>query len=256
MQADNKSEISIDYENLTAQELLYDQVEDFLDEFCGVVTTKESLQFADKWIKESYVPNRSAALDMWLQLAEQFCQVFPTESYDGQKWSKHFALLQRDLWPKYLQAGLNEMYFSDQRMKQTKVKLSDEEFDELPASHLKSLPDYDLFVDFVQADMIIEVSRALKYHFMPYVLRKVQKEHQLEQGEKEQLEFLQEHCITEFLSRDEYVHYVGLIEELDMGGRWSSSETDKYMQQTIGELADQLASAESALITHLEITTN
>ena len=58
--------MSIDEENLTAQELLYDQVEDFLDEFCGVVTTKESLKFAEKWIRESYVPNRSAALDMWL----------------------------------------------------------------------------------------------------------------------------------------------------------------------------------------------
>ena len=75
------------------------------------------------------------------------------------------------MWPKYLQAGLNEMYYSDQRMKQTKIKLASEEFEELPPTHISNLPDYDLFEDYLQADMMIEVTRALKYTLMELITR-------------------------------------------------------------------------------------
>lgn len=66
------------------------------------------------------------------------------------------------------------MYYSDKtRMKQTRIKLADAEFEELPVTHLQSLPDYDLFDDFLQADMMIEIARALKYVLMTFVAEKV-----------------------------------------------------------------------------------
>ena len=94
---------------MTAQELLYLQEEDYLEEFVTLLKNDEQqIRFAKKWMSEIYIRNRNAAFDMWIQLAEQFCPYFPV-GFDEQKWAKDFAFLQRDLWPKYLQAGLNEM---------------------------------------------------------------------------------------------------------------------------------------------------
>ena len=93
--------------------------------------------------------------------------------FDELSWAKDFAKLQGALWPKYLQAGLNEMYYSDKQMKQTRIRLADEEFGELPSSHLNNLSDYELFADYLQADMHIEVARALKHHLMPFVCDRV-----------------------------------------------------------------------------------
>ena len=42
----------------------------------------------------------------------------------------------------------------------------------MPETHLQNLADYELFSDFLQADLIIESARALKYNLMPYVLNK------------------------------------------------------------------------------------
>ena len=62
---------------MTAQELLRYQAEVFLDEFICLLKTKEQKAFAEQWIKESYVPRRSAAQDMYVTLAEQLCPWFP-----------------------------------------------------------------------------------------------------------------------------------------------------------------------------------
>ena len=94
---------------MTAQELLYLQEEDYLEEFLTLLKNDEQqIRFAKKWMSEIYIRNRNAAFDMWIQLAEQFCPYFSVD-FDEMKWAKDFAFLQRDLWPKYLQAGLNEM---------------------------------------------------------------------------------------------------------------------------------------------------
>lgn len=111
-----------------------------------------------------------------------------------------------DLWPKYLQAGLNELYYTVTNMKEQRIQLSKEEFDELPITHLDSLPDYELFENYMLADMIIEVTRFLKYQLMHSVLK------QQSSAEKERdLQFLQEHCLNEILREDEFKIYQGLI---------------------------------------------
>lgn len=115
----------------------------------------------------------------------QFCEGSLEVDFNEEKWSKDFAILQRDLWPKFLQVGLYELYHSARDIK-NKISLASEEFEELPPSHLNNLSDYDLFEDFLQANMMIEVSRALKYQMMTFIRDKVD-------GEKkeEKLAFLQ-----------------------------------------------------------------
>ena len=61
--------------------------------------------------------------------------------------------------------------------------------------------------------MNIEVARGLKYHLMTFVHAKV---HPGAKGGSD-LAFLQDLCKKEFLSRDEFQHYQGLIEKLPMG---------------------------------------
>ena len=48
-------------------------------------------------------------------------------------------------------------------MKDREIRLDPEEFADLPVSRVNSLSDFKLFEDYLQADMIIEVTRFLKY---------------------------------------------------------------------------------------------
>ena len=163
-------------------------------------------------MKTRYIVCRAFALDVWQSLARQFVEGSFDKRFNEEWWTKEFAQLQHDLWPKYLQAGLNEMYYSDSRMKQSRIKLADEEFEDLPPTHLESLPDYDLYEDYLASDLVIEAQRGLKYLLMSFVLDKVSPERRFAtEAEKEErkgyLEILRELCIKEFLHRDEFVHY-------------------------------------------------
>ena len=77
--------------------------------------------------------------------------------------------MQLDLWPKYLQAGLNEMYYELKHIKESIIQLDSSEFAELPVTHLKSLDDYKLFEDYLASDIMIEIARFLKYQLMTLV---------------------------------------------------------------------------------------
>ena len=101
--------------------------------------------------------------------------------------------------------------------------------------------------------MMIEMSRALKYHLMPFVLRKVQVEQGLIREEAELLTFLQEMCKNEFLKNDEFKHYQGGIETLNMNDKRSSSHTDEYLKRSINDIEGQLNKAVAALLEHDEI---
>lgn len=133
--------------------------------------------------------------------------------FDEEKWTKDFAIFQQALWPKYLQTCLNEMYSTDKKGEVKKpIRLVDDEFAELPTSSLNNLPEYDLFEDFLKADMVIEVARSLKYHLMKFVLDKYSPETKFptreETAKREaSLKALHEKCLKEFLHKDEYVHY-------------------------------------------------
>ena len=184
---------------------------------------------------ERYIVYRSAVLDFWITMSSQYCSNVLGVEFDEQKWLKSFALFQQDIWPKYLQAGLYEMYFDDKKMKQTKIKLADEEFEELPVTHVANLSDYSLFEDYLQADMYIETTRALKYHLMPFILHPAG---DIKPDKQEHLKSLQSLCKSDFLNRDEFVIYQGLIETLEMGSKWSQQQTDLYLEKSIGDLAD------------------
>ena len=69
------------------------------------------------------------------------------------------------------------MYYTDKKgLVKNRIRLTDEEFAELPVSRLNNLADYEIFDDFLKADMVIEVARSLKYHLMTFVLEKVSPE--------------------------------------------------------------------------------
>ena len=44
--------------------------------------------------------------------------------------------------------------------------LAKEEFEELPPCAMRNLDDYDLFEDFLDEDMLLEVARSFKYQAM------------------------------------------------------------------------------------------
>ena len=50
--------------------------------------------------------------------------------------------------------------------KQKQIRLDEEEFEELPRFALKNMKDFAMFEDYLEADMIIEVTRAFKIQVM------------------------------------------------------------------------------------------
>ena len=191
-----------------------------------------------------FVPLRNRVLDIWNSLARQFSlEVFNLGSFDEERWAKDFALLQGELWPKFLQVGLMDMYYRDREMKQGKqIKLAPEEFEDLPATTLDNLGDYSMFDNFLYASMHIEVVRALKFHLMRLVRDKVIGK----DGRKreEDLSFLQDYCTSELLKREEHSIYQRLLEELQMNQKWGDEQTDLYLERSIEGLQRELEQAE------------
>lgn len=109
------------------------------------------------------------------------------------------------------------MYLKVTQMKGKEIRLAPDEFQELPVTHVDSLSDYNLFEDYLHADMVIEVTRLLKYQLMTMVQKKQNS------TSNEDLKLLQEHCLGEILRRDEFVHYQDLIQELKLDEKWSAS---------------------------------
>ena len=201
---------------------------------------------------EDFIPLRNTVLDIWNNLARQFSEeVFKLSSFDEERWAVDFATLQGELWPKFLQVGLMDMYYRDREMRQGKqIKLAPEEFEDLPATTMDNLGDYSMFENFLYASMHIEVARSLKFHLMRLVRDKVVGP----DGPKreEDLSFLQDYCVREFLKREEHSIYQGLVEGLQMNQKWGDEQTDLYLERSIEGLQRELEQAEQAFRDHLQ----
>jgi len=67
----------------------------------------------------------------------------------------------REIWPKYMQACLNEFAHENHT---SALILEKEEFERLPDSSLNNIVDYKLFEDYVKCDLEIECIRNAKYN--------------------------------------------------------------------------------------------
>ena len=171
---------------------------------------------------------------MWMQLAEQLYQDVLQIPFDEEGSLADFAQLQSDLWPKYLQAGLNEM---STELSQTRIKLEKSEFENMAKSWLDNLDDYSLFEDYLASDMIIEVARALKIKAVDLVQQIESKGLDLRDEEKKkEVEFLRKIAIEEFLRDDEFNHYNNLMNNLKLGSKWNTEQTQEYLTKAIGDL--------------------
>ena len=94
------------------------------------------------------------------------------------------------------------------KKKQSRIRLQAEEFDELPLSALRNLEDFELFEDFLIANMSIEVSRGLKFALLPFVLDRVfasgDSGSRTVEREKEYMVILEDLCLKEVLHHDEF----------------------------------------------------
>ena len=88
--------------------MLIEQKQDFLYEFQELCAKEEEKKYAKDWIEKRYVKCRANSYEVWTSLAVQFCNEYNIEHSEND-WGRIFAHLHKDLWVKYLQAGLNEM---------------------------------------------------------------------------------------------------------------------------------------------------
>ena len=92
----------------TTGEILIEEQEMNEQEMLDLCKSAKQKEFTTNWIKTRYIPIRGQAYDYWSSIAAQFCKQHKIE-FDEEEWGKEFAHAQTNLWPKYLQAGLNEM---------------------------------------------------------------------------------------------------------------------------------------------------
>jgi hypothetical protein len=89
------------------------------------------------------------AITVYQSLSEQICKSIELE-YNEQVHQSYFYELMEGLWPKYLQVMLNEMAVE---LKSKQLRLSEEEFDDMPPSWFDNLSDFPLFEDFLTSDL-------------------------------------------------------------------------------------------------------
>ena len=141
-----------------------------------------------------------------------------------------------------------ELYYSDRQTREKETELALDEFQDLPPSALNNVKERHMFDDYLSADLIIEVSRGLKYHLLEFLKGNDANYNDVSPEQRElDLKFLRENDLKEWLERDEFVHYGHLLETLDMNQKWSDEETNKYLKQSIDELPKQLAEAKQVL---------
>ena len=141
-----------------------------------------------------------------------------------------------------------ELYKSDRQMREKETELAEDEFQDLPPSALKNVKERHMFDDYLASDLIIEVSRGLKYHMLEFLKGNDANYNDVSPEQRESdLEFLRENDLKEWLERDEYVHYGRLLETLDMNQKWSVQETDNYLNQSMNEFHNQLEKAKQVL---------
>jgi len=147
-----------------------------------------------------------------------------------------FYELIEQLWPKYLQAFFFEMA---RDLKQKPLSLDESEFHDLPDSCVKNLDDFDLFEDYLTADIQIEMCRAVKLRSC-YLLVELKTRQSLEldtysddvenikDRRQKEIRQLVEICIRDYLDTDYEVLYEGLKEKLGKN-KWSKHDTDAYL---------------------------
>ena len=59
-----------------------------------------------------------------------------------------------------------ELYKGDRQNRDKETELAEDEFQDLPPSALNNVKERHMFDDYLAADLMIEVSRGLKYHLL------------------------------------------------------------------------------------------
>jgi bacterioferritin (cytochrome b1) len=104
-------------------------------------------------------------------------------------------------------------------LKQPEIKLSKEEFEQLPETWLNNINDQHMFVDFLKSDIQIETARAFKLRALRQLCR----------SEKEE-KFISEKCIREILKEtDEDQIYNNIFSNLEPDTKWAAEHTEIYL---------------------------
>ena len=186
-------------------------------------------------MKTRFIPTRALALDFWSDLATQFCEKHKID-YVEEEWGRDFVKFQDKIWPKYLQACYNEMALKPELGK--KIRLAEEEFDDLPFSALHNMDNFSMFKDYLQSDMWLEMTRAFKIIVMKQIHLHLLPEDRniLDNDPLKELQFLNELCIKEFLKNDEESYYNSILKDLKPEQKWSYSDTETYIRCVMDEL--------------------
>lgn len=200
-----------------------DQLETLFSEFIDLLKGKENRAFAKRWFDETYKPARVMAFDLWTDFLHQANGKISID--DGTRIDL-FRQLEKHLWPKYLQAGLNAVA---KHFKTNPIKLIAQEFEELPHSAMLNVADINLFENYCLSDMQMEVCRAFKLLSAQELGRN--------QAERDAQ---QRRCLQEFLGPDEKLIYNKLLEKLKPNQMWGKSQTQNYLQLSLDEWAEDL----------------
>jgi hypothetical protein len=159
------------------------------------------------------------------------------------------------LWPKYLQAFLNEMAAD---LKSKRLVLADDEFYDMPESWLDNLDDYALFEDYLTSDLQIEVCRAIKFRTVQMLVEKQtplsdaldkledRLETRLDRRQKE-IVYLNKIVETDFLKNDESIVYNGILNRLKPGQKWAKQDTQTYLDSVFTTWPDDIETLETDL---------
>ena len=112
-----------------------------------------------KWFNKKFLPIENSMIDLWISNAQELLDIDEMTEGEIIQEKLDFNNFMSKIFEKYMQVALIEMAA---QINSELTKLSDNYFYELPVSALKNMDNCNLFQNFVESDLRIEVMRALK----------------------------------------------------------------------------------------------
>lgn len=205
-----------------------------------------------KWFNKKFLPIENSMIDLWISNAQELLDIDEMTEGEIIQEKLDFNNFMSKIFEKYMQVALIEMAA---QINSELTKLSDNYFYELPVSALKNMDNCNLFQNFVESDLRIEVMRALKLKSLTnIIIEEIDEEYlkDLDEGkiydkmfmEKMEL-FIEEELptmiVTGILKKpDENTNtvneegiYDSILNKLKPNSKWGLQETYKYVSESL-----------------------
>jgi hypothetical protein len=137
------------------------RAQEYLDLMSNAITEQDKREFKT-WYKKVYLPIEAESIDTWIETCQDL--VDETVKIDKHNEIINFNEFMCGIWIKYHQ--VYHIMYAIGNDELAPLILDEQLFSKLPKSSLQNRNEFKLFKDFIEYDIEIEISRAIKLQIL------------------------------------------------------------------------------------------